>query len=284
MLGVSRTTYYKHKNGKVNRPRKKKSSDIKDLVCKIYFDNRRAYGAARIRAVLVKQGRIHAKKTIRNIMKENDLVSTYNKKKYKAYSTTCNESQIANKLNREFYPSEPRKFIVTDLTYVQVGDKWNFICFLIDLFNREIVGHACGKRKTAELVKRAFLKVQFPLKDICLLHSDRGREFMNQILDELFEIFDIERSLSAKGCPYDNAVAEATYKSLKTEFVSQFKFKDLEHLERELFYYVHWWNNVRLHSTLNYQTPKEVRENFFKQMNSANLLSCSDNESIIDNQ
>lgn len=217
-------------------------------------------------------------------MKENDLVSTYNKKKYKAYSTTCNEAQIENKLNREFYPTEPRKFIVTDLTYVQVAGKWNYICLLIDLFNREIVGYSCGKHKTAELVRKAFIKLQFPLKDIYLLHSDRGKEFMNQILDEMLDLFDIERSLSAKGCPYDNAVAEATYKSLKTEFVNQFKFKDLAHLDRELFYYIHWWNNVRLHSTLNYQTPREVRENYLNQMNNTNLLSSSGNELIVDNQ
>ena len=52
------------------------------------------------------------------------------------------------------------------------------------------------------------------------------------------------RSLSKKGCPYDNAVAEATYKIIKTEFAFNRIFGSFEELETELFDYVHWYNNL----------------------------------------
>ncbi|MFC3746799.1 IS3 family transposase [Paenibacillus sp. GCM10012306] len=71
-------------------------------------------------------------------------------------------------------------------------------------------------------------------------------------MDELLESFKIGRSLSMKGCPYDTAVAEATYKVMKTEFIHQMSFQSLRHWELELFDYVDWFNKHRIHETLGY--------------------------------
>ena len=89
--------------------------------------------------------------------------------------------------------------------------------------------------------------------------SDRENEFKNRIIEEVLETFDIRRTLSYKGCPYDNAVAEATYKIIKTEFAFNKRFESLEELELELFDYVNWYNNVRIHGSLGYKTPIEFR-------------------------
>ena len=76
----------------------------------------------------------------------------------------------------------------------------------------------------------------------------------------MLEAFGIERSLSAKGCPYDNAVDESTNKILKAEFVYRESFSDLRDLQVKLSDYVHWYNNFRLHSTLGYLSPVEFRK------------------------
>ena len=73
-------------------------------------------------------------------------------------------------------------------------------------------------------------------------------------MEDLLKTFGIGRSLSMKGCPYDNAVAEATYKIIKTEFVNQTTFQSLRHLKLELYDYVNWFNNHRIHGTLGYLT------------------------------
>lgn len=75
----------------------------------------------------------------------------------------------------------------------------------------------------------------------------------------LLRIFDIGRSLSMKGCPYDNVVAEATYKMMKTEFVNQTNFLSLHHLKLELYDYVNWFNKHRIHGTLGYMTPVQYK-------------------------
>ena len=108
---------------------------------------------------------------------------------------------------------------MTDLTYVHIGRKWHYICFILDLFNCEIIGYSCDPKKDAILVKKALSHITYPLSFIQYFHTDRGKEFDNHALDEVLTAFDIERSLSRKGSPHDNAVAESTYKSTKVEFV-----------------------------------------------------------------
>ena len=97
------------------------------------------------------------------------------------------------------------------------------------------------------------------LFEIQIFHTDRGSEFDNILIDEFLESFQIRRSLSMKGCPYDNAVAESTFKMINAEFVAGSRFDTLEQLRLELADYVHWFNHIRLHSTLGYRTPVEFR-------------------------
>ncbi|WP_411268486.1 DDE-type integrase/transposase/recombinase [Macrococcus capreoli] len=99
-----------------------------------------------------------------------------------------------------------------------------YICLFIDLFNREIVGYSVGKNKDANLVSKVISRINHNLEQIKLFHTDRGKEFDNQLIDEVLVTFRIKRLLSIKCCPYDNAIAEATMKAIKTEFVNQIKF------------------------------------------------------------
>ncbi|GHU83275.1 hypothetical protein AGMMS50284_6540 [Clostridia bacterium] len=71
------------------------------------------------------------------------------------------------------------------------------------------------------------------------------------------EAFGIGRSLSAKGAPIDNAVAEAMYSVIKTEFAFHREFVSFEELELQWFDYANWYNNVRIHGSLGYHTPAE---------------------------
>ena len=102
--------------------------------------------------------------------------------------------------------------------------------------------------------------MRFPLSDIDVFHTDRGSEFDNFDIDELLDVFGIRRSLSRKGNPYDNAVIESTNKILKKELIYRQVFTSLDQLRRELNFYVWWYNNERMHSTLGYMSPVEFRE------------------------
>lgn len=129
-------------------------------------------------------------------MKEQGLVSKYTVAQFKPSKSPCNESEVGNTLNREFNQDEELKVIVSDLTYVRVQQKQHYICVLVDLYNREIIGYSAGPHKSAELVQRAFASVKYNLHRLQLFHTDRGSEFKNKLIDQALETFGIERSLS----------------------------------------------------------------------------------------
>lgn len=252
-LKISRSlVYYKRKNKRVDK-------ELEDEIVRIFKESKNNYGARKIKVELEKLGYQVSRKRIRKFMNLNGLVSNYTVKQYKVHKATCNNDTVDNVLNRKFDRDEELDVVVSDLTYVNVAGKWNYICLIIDLFNREIVGYAAGKNKNAELVYKAISTIKCNLNKINIFHTDRGNEFKNKIIEEALKTFNIKRSLSKKGCPYDNAVAEATYKVIKTEFAFNRIFSSLEELELELFDYVNWYNNVRIHGSLGYLTPSQYK-------------------------
>lgn len=141
-----------------------------------------------------------------------------------------NEAPVKNELNRQFN-RQPLEAIVTDLTYVNIKGVWHYVCLILDLFNREMVGCAVGKHKDAELVKRAISTIPYNCAQIQYFHTDRGNEFDNKTVDNFLKAFGITRSLSEKGTPYDNAVAESTYKSFKLSLFIKNHFRLCESLK-----------------------------------------------------
>ena len=259
VLQIARSTYYYEAKERQNE------DVLVQAIVDIFHKNRKAYGTRKIKTKLQEQGLTVSRRRIGRIMREQGLVSTYTITQFKPHKTAPNEAVTTNVLDREFDQAEAKRFVVSDLTYVKVGHRWHYICVLIDLFNREIIGHSAGPHKDAALVSRAFATVEGDLSHIQWFHTDRGSEFKNQKMDELLKTFEIGRSLSAKGCPYDNAVAEATYKVMKTEFIYQMEFQNLDHLHLELYDYVNWFNKHRIHGSLGYMTPVQYRQAALKK-------------------
>jgi len=254
-LKLPKSTFYYEQKGREDE------SKLTEKIEEIFHANRDVYGSRKIKVELRKTGLQVSRRRICRIMKLQGLVSKYTLAQFKVHKTTCNEDNIGNDLDRQFDNHEPYAVVISDLTYVRVKNKWNYICLLVDLFNREIIGYSAGKYKDAKLVEVAFSKIKTDIRNIELFHTDRGSEFKNELIDNIISTFQLKRSLSHKGCPYDNAVAEATFKLCKTEFVYGRTFNSLEKLRYELDDYVNWFNNFRIHSSLNYMTPAEVRAN-----------------------
>lgn len=248
-LGIARSTYYYEAKQPTNE------SGLEVEISKVFYENRRVYGSRKIQKELAKQGRCVSRRRICRLMRKLGLESAYSKSKYRTHSKNCNETDIPNELNRQFDGRKQYEAVVSDLTYVRVNHKWNYVCILLDLFNRQIIGYSAGACKNAELVYDAFATVDTDLHNISMFHTDRGSEFNNSLIDGVITTFDIKRSLSLKGCPYDNAVAESTFKIFKAEFVRGRNFPSLNSLKWELGDYVHWFNHFRLHSSLGYLSP-----------------------------
>ena len=168
-LNIARSTYYyESKSSPLN------DDKLEEEIKEIFRANRRTYGTRRIKKELSKQGKVVSRRKISRIMKKLGLQSCYTVAHYRVHQPKSNESDLGNTLNREFKTANQHGAIVSDLTYVRVGKKWNYLCVLLDLYNREIIGYSCGEHKTAELVLQAFHTVKAPLSSIQLFHTDRA--------------------------------------------------------------------------------------------------------------
>ena len=223
-------------------------------------DGRERHGARKIKAALERKGVTASRRRIGNIMREQGMTGAYARGRSEPHRTRADEARLANLPDRGSDGYAPHTRPAGDLTYVRVGGDWAYVCLLVDLADRGIVGHSAGRTRDASLVLGAFATLDFPPADVQVFHTDRGGGFDDTGIDELLDVFDIKRSLSRKGDPYDNAVVESTDRLLKKELVYRNHYATIEQLRRDLDDYVWWSDNQRLHSTLGYRSPKEFTE------------------------
>lgn len=254
-LGITRSlVYYKPTPRKID-------VDLENAVIEEFKNNFSAYGTKKLKKALRRRAKPLrvSRRRIKKIMNKYGLVSKYVKRRKGGKIKKVNNDDKPNIVNREFGEREVLEVVVSDLTYVKVSGNWHYVCLLLDLHGRDIIGFAAGRKRDAKLVRKAFYRVSANLSHIDIFHTDRGSEFKNEVIDGIIVAFGMRRSLSSKGTPVDNAVAESLYNIIKTEMLYERTFECLDDLELALFEYVNWYNNIRLHGSLNYLPPREYK-------------------------
>ena len=203
--GVPRSACY----WMAGHPGTERADPIAGDVRAVRRDGRERHGARKIKAALERRGVTASRRRIGGIMREQGMTGAYARGRSEPHRTRADEAGLANILDREFDGYGPRAHLASDLTYVRVGGKWAYACPLIDLANRGIAGHSADTGRAADLVMAAFATLDFPLTGVEVFRTDRGGGFDNARIDELLDVFDIGRSPSGKGDPYDNAMAKA---------------------------------------------------------------------------
>jgi len=147
----------------------------------------------------------------------------------------------------------------------------------VDLFNREIIGHwKSDNLRTEDTAIKAFdeaVRRRIPQKGL-IFHSDRGSQYVDKAFRKRLKSYKIAQSMSGKGNCYDNAVAESFFKTLKSELVNATaKYKNRKEAKASIFEYIEcYYNTKRIHSTLDYCTPKEWLEKYYAGLK--NVLNC----------
>jgi transposase InsO family protein len=139
-------------------------SKIEKHIIDIFHRSRNNYGTRKIKVELDNLGYQVSRRRIARIMKENALVSNYTVAQYKVHNKGCNESNISNIVDRSFDDRDKLEVAVSDLTYVRVGDRWNYVCTLVDLSNKVVIGYSAGPNKDANLIEKALLRCRYSLK------------------------------------------------------------------------------------------------------------------------
>lgn len=256
LLNISRQTYYNY-IAKIHQNKQLLQDSIDIDIFRTFINSRGSYGTRMIKAVLERENIIYSRKTIAKSMARQQLVSSYNRKQ-KPKVCASNKDEIANVIMRDF-KRRINEVLTSDLTYVNVNNQFYYVCFIIDVYNSEIIGYSTSSKKTANIVLEALATVKFNLKNVSIFHTDRGGEFKNKTIDVVLNENKITRSLSKPGTPADNAVSESAFKTFKYAWNQHRKYSDEIELKKDVEEYVNWYNNVRPHSRLGYQSAREFR-------------------------
>ena len=201
--------------------------------------------------------------TVAKAMREMGLKSRI-RKRFRPTTTIVDSSKrpAENILDQSFSAEAPNRKWVTDITYLPTDGGWVYLAAVLDLFSRKIVGWSISKSLATPLVSEALRKAidsRTP-EDLRQLvhHSDRGCQYTSDIYQKTLKTLGITCSMSRTGCCYDNAVMERFFWSLKHEWTKHETFADLEEARLSVFRYIEtFYNPVRLHQTLNYQSPDQ---------------------------
>jgi|TARA_B100000315_G_C14510587_1_gene556744 transposase InsO family protein len=259
VLKVSRSGYYAW----LSRPEsgRKKERRYLDVLVKAAFKAKHArYGSLKISRELAAQGNPYSRSRVADSMRRQGLRSKVRRKFVVTTDTKHNLKASPNLLNREFKVDRPDKVWTSDITYLRSRAGWLYLVVFLDLYSRRIVGWCVSTSLEHETVLTALSGAVWQRRPEpgLMIHSDRGIQYCCDGFRQAIDRHQFVQSMSRKGNCWDNAVTESFFRSLKTEWLYHVDLKDLDHAQRELFEYIElFYNNQRLHATLDYVSPAD---------------------------
>jgi len=264
VLGLAESAYYQWKRRRAEQEEKAEAEKLlAKLMRAVFEENNSCYGYRRIGNELNKGMIYLSEPMVRRIMRENGIYPVSSIKFKPSSKGKVTGRFLENLLKQDFDVKEINKVWAGDITYIKTQLGWVYLAIVIDLFNREIIGYAIGKKNDAELVKRALANALARTgasgKEV-IFHSDRGCQYSSKSFQKMLDKHGLLGSVSRPGCPYDNAPTESFISSAKRECIYRKEYADINAVERDIFQYIElFYNRKRSHSALGYMSPVEYR-------------------------
>lgn len=255
IFDVSRSGYYDYVK-RMDIPAKDLSLAEKIRECQDKCG--KTYGYRRVHIWLERQGIHHNPKTILRVMQKYHLLSVVRRRKYRHYGEYLH--RYANLLNRDFSARKPNQKWVTDISYIKTSQGILYLSIIRDLFDNSIVSYKTGTEQTVNLVLNTIREAKRKEKvtEELQLHSDQGFQYTSNQYFNLTKEYHITPSMSRRGNPYDNAMAENFFSILKTECIHRIKLKTFDEARQVINEYIYFYNNQRIQLKTKL-TPMEYR-------------------------
>ena len=257
-FGVSRSGYYDYVK-RMDVPAKDLELAEKIKACQ--KECRSTYGYRRVHIWLEKNGIACNPKTVLRVMNKYNLLSVIRRKRYVKYGETLH--RYPNLLNRNFVAERPNQKWATDISYIRTGQGFLFLSIIRDLYDNSIVAYKTGSEQNINLVLNTIkaAKKKEKVTAELQLHSDQGFQYTSQAYFKLTQRYGITPSMSRRGNPYDNALAENFFSILKTECIYRTKIATLAEAKELIDEYIYFYNNQRI-QTKTKLTPLEMRRQY----------------------
>ena len=206
----------------------------------------KTYGYRRVHLWLESERIYRNPKTVLRIMQKYDLLSVIRRKKYRKYTDVIHK--YPNLLNRNFKADKPNQKWVTDISYIHTSQGVLYLSVIRDLYDNSIVAYKTSTTQNVALVLNTIkaAKKKEKVTAELQLHSDQGFQYTSHGYYRLTQSYGITPSMSRRGNPYDNALAENFFSILKTECIYRVKLQTYEEARLLIGEYIHFYNHQRI--------------------------------------
>jgi transposase InsO family protein len=256
LYGVTRSGFYAWCKRQPSQ-RQRDDQQLLQRVRQIHADSRGFYGSPRVTGQLRLDGHRVGRRRVARLMRQCGL-----------QGRSARLYRHSKVLQRAFYAGVPYlpesattqrhdQVWVGDVTYLKVAGKWRYMAAVMDKHSRKIVGWSLGARRDAALTKEALRRsaASRSVRPGLVFHSDRGIEFANFDFREKLRQLGMVQSMNRPGRMNDNAHMESFFHSMKGEELYGKKFETEQQLRTVLNSYIRFYNDRRLHSSLQYLSP-----------------------------
>lgn len=260
LYGVTRGGYYAWRD----RPpsaRAKEDARLVDKISQAHLASRETYGSPRVHAALQRAGEVVGRRRIERLMREYGIQAC-SEQRYRRMTGLSRQFVMVKNEIRELDVTGVDQLWVGDVTYLKVGGQWRYLATVMDRYSRRLLGWALGKERTAALARRALrhaLRVRQP-ESLPMFHSDRGVEYISTSYRRTLKQSGIAQSVNRPRRMNDNAHMESWNKTMKADMYHRKIFESDRELRKSIRSYVDFYNRVRLHSSLGYQSPMEFEK------------------------
>lgn len=257
VLGVSRGGYYAWLNG-AETTRQRTDRELVRAIRRIQEKKRFRYGAPRMTDALRRRGFRVGHNRVARLMAENGLQARRRRKYRVTTMSKHNHRASPNLLDRNFNPPAPNVAWASDLTYIDTAEGWLYLCVILDLYNRRVIGWSMSHRMGSDIVVQALFMALLRTGNPngVLFHSDRGVQYAAKKFRRILNRYGFTQSMSRKGNCWDNAVVESFFSTLKSELVQGDRYPTRQEAKDEIFEYIEvFYNRERSHSYLGYEAP-----------------------------
>jgi transposase InsO family protein len=245
--------YYRPSERHVERLDPSTRARIKDIA-----SERPTYGYRRVWAILRNQGTAVNQKTVRKVLKDNNLNLPVSK--HRGRTKTMNL----------FRPQGPDQLWQTDITYIPTESGMTYPMCIKDTFTREWQGYhysrSCMARDTIRSVENAvLLAFNGTVPEDLVLRTDNGPQYISKEFRNAMKLLGIKLEYIQKHTPEDNGDIESFHNSIKTDYIWPNEFRNFNDASIEIEKAFYDYNECRPHSSIDYLPPREFRRKFLNE-------------------